>query len=136
MKLPHISGRPGGKADAAVRRISVHNVTRNTVLASAAEVADRAATRRKGLLGREELRQGEGLWIVPCESVHTIGMQFAIDLIYLDRNKRVKKLRGCVVPLRISACLTAHSVLELPSGTIERTETRAGDQLELSAVIR
>jgi uncharacterized protein len=62
-------------------------------------------------------------------------MQFAIDLIYLDRNKRVKKVRSSVGAWRMSACLMAHSVLELPSGTIERTETRAGDQLELSAVI-
>jgi uncharacterized protein len=135
MKLLHLSARRGAKPDAAARRISVHNVTRNTLLASAAEIADRGATRRKGLLGRSELRQGEGLWIVPCESVHTIGMQFAIDLIYLDRNKRVRKLRSSVGAWRMSACLTAHSVLELPSGTIERTETRAGDQLELSAVI-
>jgi hypothetical protein len=114
--------------------MSVLNVTRNTLLASAAEVADHGATRRKGLLGRAGLQEGEGLWIVPCESVHTIGMQFAIDLVYLDRNKRVKKVRGRVAPLRMSACLTAHSVLELPSGTIERTETRAGDQLQLSEV--
>lgn len=135
MKLPHLSARRGAKPDASVRRISVHNVTRNTLLASAAEIADRGATRRKGLLGRAELRQGSGLWIVPCESVHTIGMQFAIDLIYLDRDKRVKKVRSSVGAWRVSACLMAHSVLELPSGTIERTETRAGDQLELSAVI-
>jgi uncharacterized membrane protein (UPF0127 family) len=124
------------KSAAADRRMSVLNVTRNTLLASAAEVADRGATRRKGLLGRAGLREGEGLWIVPCESVHTIGMQFAIDLVYLDRHKRVKKVRTDVGSWRMSACLMAHSVLELPSGTIVRTETRAGDQLQLSAVMR
>jgi uncharacterized protein len=136
MKVPHtLRNWLRRKASAADRRISVHNVTRNTLLADSAEIADRGAARRKGLLGRAELRPGEGLWIVPCESVHTIGMQFAIDLVYLDRNKRVKKVRRRVVPLRMSACLMAHSVLELPPGTIERTETKAGDQLQLSAVL-
>ena len=115
-----------------LRRISIHNVTRHTVLAGAAEVADRGAARRKGLLGRAGLREGEGLWIVPCESVHTFGMQFAIDLVYLDRKMRVKKVRGSVPPWRMSACLLAHSVVELPAGTIERTQTAAGDQLELA----
>lgn len=122
----------GKKSRAPARRIAVHNVTRDTVLASAAEVADRGATRRKGLLGRSGLREGEGLWIVPCESVHTIGMQFAIDLVYLDRKHRVRKVRSSVPAWRMSACLLAHSVLELPAGTIERTETRAGDQILLS----
>jgi hypothetical protein len=122
----------GKKSRAPARRIAVHNVTRHTVLASAAEVADRGATRRKGLLGRSGLREGEGLWIVPCESVHTIGMQFAIDLVYLDRKHRVRKVRSSVPAWRMSACLLAHSVLELPAGTIERTETRAGDQILLS----
>jgi hypothetical protein len=122
----------GKKNRAAARRISVYNVTRDTVLASAAEVADRGATRRKGLLGRSGLREGEGLWIVPCESVHTIGMQFAIDLVYLDRKHRVRKVRSSVPAWRMSACLLAHSVLELPAGTIERTETMAGDQILLS----
>jgi uncharacterized protein len=122
----------GKKNRAPARRISVYNLTRDTVLASAAEIADRGATRRKGLLGRSGLRDGEGLWIVPCESVHTIGMQFAIDLVYLDRNHRVRKVRSSVPAWRMSACLLAHSVLELPAGTIERTETMAGDHILLS----
>ena len=134
MKVSHIlDGKPLRKGDAGERRISVHNATRNTVLATMAEVADRGATRRKGLLGRTGLQDGGGLWIVPCESVHTIGMQFAIDLVYLDRNQRVKKVRRSVPAWRLSACLTARSILELPAGTIERTQTRAGDQILLSA---
>ena len=123
----------GKKKNTPAARISVYNVTRNTMLAGAAEVADRGAARRKGLLGRTGLGEGEGLWIVPCESVHTIGMHFAIDLVYLDRSRRVKKVRSSVPAWRISACLLAHSVLELPAGTIERTETTAGDQILLSS---
>ncbi|HEV2273864.1 MAG TPA: DUF192 domain-containing protein [Acidobacteriaceae bacterium] len=108
------------------------NRTRQAELASSVELADSSASRRKGLLGRAALRAGEGLWIVPCESVHTIGMQFPIDLVYLDRSHRVKKVRMNVPPWRLSACLSAHSVLELAAGTIQKTQTRPGDTLEFS----
>jgi len=108
----------------------VLNLTRGTVLASRLEVADSAARRNKGLMGRDGLAAGGGLWIVPCESVHTFGMRFAIDLVYLDRKKRIKKLRKAVPAMRISACLSAHSVIELPAGAIAATETAMGDVLE------
>lgn len=105
------------------------NQTRNAVLASAAEVADTSAKRRTGLLKHKRLDAGQGLWIVPCESVHTFFMRFPIDLVYLSRDRRVRKVRGSVPPWRLSACLPAHSVLELPAGTVEKTGTRPGDQL-------
>jgi uncharacterized membrane protein (UPF0127 family) len=111
----------------------ISNLTREVVLAHRVEVADKGATRRKGLLGRDGLPAGEGLWIVPCESVHTFGMKFPIDLIYLDRSRKVKKVRSSVVPWRLSACLSAHSVVELASGTIHMTQTRPGDKLEFSS---
>jgi uncharacterized protein len=112
--------------------LQVSNLTRNTVLATCMEVADSAAMRNKGLLGRERLSPGEGLWIIPCASVHTFWMRFPIDLVYLDRKKRIRKLRSDVRPWRLSACLWAHSVLELPPGTIHGTRTQHGDRLEFS----
>jgi uncharacterized membrane protein (UPF0127 family) len=113
--------------------LKILNRTRQVVLAHRVEIADRGATRRKGLLGRSGLLAGEGLWIVPCESVHTFGMKFPIDLVYLDRNKKVKKTRSSVAPWRLSACLSAHSVVELASGTIQTTRTQLGDNLEFSS---
>ena len=107
----------------------MRNQTRNTVLAARAEVADTASKRRTGLLKHHGLDAGQGLWIVPCEAVHSFGMKFAIDVIYLDRKKRVRKVRPAMVPWRMSACLLAHSVLELPTGTIEASGTLPGDQL-------
>jgi hypothetical protein len=104
------------------------------VLATRLEVADSGPKRNKGLLGRDGLAPGEGLWIVPCESVHTFFMRFPIDLVYLDRNTTVKKVRHAVGAWRLSACLSAHSILELPAGTIRNTQTRPGDTLEISAV--
>ena len=115
-------------------RLEARNRTRGSVLATEIDVADNGASRNRGLLGRDRLEAGEGLWIVPCESVHTFFMRFPIDLVYLDRGKRVKKVRSGVGPWRLSACLPAHSVLELPAGTIERTRTENGDEVEFCPV--
>ncbi len=100
------------------------------MLATAAEVADTSAKRRKGLLGRDLLPAGDGLWIMPCEGVHTFGMRFAIDIVFLDRQRRVRKVRPAVPRRRIALCLSAESVLELPAGTAEATRTVRGDRLE------
>ena len=115
-------------------KISVRNQTRQTVLAQEAEVADTSAKRRTGLLKHERLEAGQGLWIVPCESVHTFFMRFPIDLVYLTRDRKVRKTRASVAPWRMSACLPAHSVLELPAGTVERTGTERGDQLVIETL--
>jgi hypothetical protein len=108
----------------------VINPMRRTVLATRLEVANTSAKRNKGLLGRTCLNPGEGLWIIPCEAVHTVGMKFNIDLIYLDRKHRIKKIRRNVPPWRISGCLLAHSVIELPAGTAHATQTEPGDSVE------
>jgi uncharacterized membrane protein (UPF0127 family) len=113
-------------------RIKVANLTRSSVLATSLEVADNASKRNKGLLGRTGLADGEGLWIIPCESVHTFFMKFPIDLVYLDRKNQVRKVRSSVPAWRLSACLSAHSILELPAGTIRSTGTQAGDMLEFT----
>src|SRR3569832_48701 len=89
--------------------VRVVNLTRNTVLASSLEIADSSRTRRKGLMGRDALSPGGGLWIVPCESVHTFFMRFTIDLVYLDKRRVVMKVRSAVPAWRLSACLSAHS---------------------------
>ncbi|MGP8247992.1 MAG: DUF192 domain-containing protein [Bryobacteraceae bacterium] len=92
-------------------------------------MASTSAARRTGLLKHRGLERGQGMWIVPSQSVHTFFMKFAIDLVYLDRRKRVRKVRHAVPAWRISGCLTAHSVLELPAGTALATGTETGDQL-------
>ncbi len=119
------------RAEAPPAQLQALNRTRGAVLAAKLEVAASGRTRRKGLLGRENLVPGEGLWIVPCESVHTFFMRFPIDLVYLDRKNRVRKLRTGVGPWRISACLIARSVLELPAGSIHATQTQRGDIVEV-----
>jgi len=129
--LARVLPRP---AHAEIVRLRITNLTRQVEIADRAEVADRGERRRKGLLGRSQLTAGEGLWIVPCEAIHTFGMQFPIDLVYLDRRSRVVKTRSQVRPGRLSACLSAHSVVELPSGTVRSTLTEPGDKMELTQV--
>jgi uncharacterized membrane protein (UPF0127 family) len=111
--------------------IRVRNITRGATLAEHADVADTSAKRRTGLLKHTGLAPGEGLWIAPCEAVHSFFMKFTIDVLYLDDKLRVRKVHPRMAPWRISACLTADSVLELPAGTIAATATERGDQLQI-----
>jgi hypothetical protein len=116
----------------AVERLCVINCSRGTIVATQLERAVTSRARNRGLLGRDCLSAGEGLWIAPCQAVHTFFMRFAIDLIYIDRRGRIRKLRESVGPWRLSLCLTAHSILELPAGTIRSSCSRRGDQLEMA----
>jgi len=120
-------GTNGGSLDSKIRIV---NRTKGTLVATAADVADTSEKRRRGLLKHTGLQPGEGLWIAPCEAVHSFGMKFAIDLIYLSKKRQVKKVRRNLAPRRLSACLTAYSVLELPVGMIDESRTEVGDQLE------
>lgn len=111
------------------------NRNKQTVLASEVELADTSWTRMKGLLGRsvDDFVFGKGLWIVPSQGVHTIGMSFAIDVAYLDRERRVIYTCHALQPFRIAALkLRARSVVELPAGTLAQTQTAVGDVLEIN----
>jgi len=112
----------------------VQNATRGTLIGNAIDCAETSAARRVGLLNHSGLEEGAGLWIVPCESVHTFFMKFCIDLVYIDRRHCVRSVVRRLAPWRLSMCLAAHSILELPGGTIDRTNTQKGDQLVLEAI--
>lgn len=99
-------------------------------LADRADIADTSAKRRTGLLKHTGLAEGEGLWIKPCEGVHTFFMKFPIDVVFVSKSKKVLKVRPNMVRSRVALCLRAHSVLELPSGTLKATGTAKGDQLQ------
>jgi uncharacterized protein len=117
------------------RVVYVYNKTRETFVATDTGVADNYLRRLVGLLGKSSrwANNGSGLWIVPCKGVHTIGMMFPIDLIFLDKDHEVVHLEEHVRPFRISkVSLKSFSVLELPVHTIYRTGTRVGDRLEIS----
>ena len=113
-------------------KLLVKNIDRNSMVTTVADIADTSQKRRTGLLKHTHLAAGEGLWIVPCEAVHTFGMKFPIDVLYLSKQKKVLKIRDNMVKSRMSICLRAHSVLELPAGRAAETGTVVGDQLEIT----
>jgi uncharacterized protein len=113
----------------------VYNKTRETFVATETTVADDYFRRLIGLLGKTKrwAKLGRGLWIIPSRGVHTIGMLFPIDLIFLNKNKEVVYVEEHVRPFRISRIsLKTTSVLEVPAHTIYLSGTKVGDQLEIA----
>ncbi|MDD2580839.1 MAG: DUF192 domain-containing protein [Desulfuromonadaceae bacterium] len=95
-------------------------------------VADTFFSRLKGLLGKKELPHGEGLWIKHCKSIHTFGMRFPIDVVFLDKENKVVGLAKTLGPNRIPHLYSsASSVIELPAGTIDEAHTVTGDYIEV-----
>jgi uncharacterized membrane protein (UPF0127 family) len=94
-------------------------------------LADTSPARQRGLLKHTGLAEGEGLWIVPCEGVHSFFMKFAIDVVFINKKRVVVKVRPNMVKSRLALSFRAHSTIELPVGMIEKSRTAAGDQLEL-----
>lgn len=91
--------------------------------------------RLRGLLGRDGLPLGSALLIDPCNGVHTAGMRFAIDLLFLDRAGRVVRMAHEVPPWRfIPFVRRASRVLELPAGTLVAAEVEVGDVVSIDAV--
>lgn len=107
------------------------NLTRNCVLADQVRRAEDSASRRRGLLDINELNGNSGLWINPCEAVHTFGMRIPLDVVFLDRALRVKKIASHLKPQRIAFCLTARSVLEIKAGIATDSGLQCGDQLSV-----
>lgn len=105
------------------------------VLASKLKTADTLASRTKGLLGRQELPSGEGLWIKRCNSIHTFFMKFAIDAVFVDSELNVVAVHRDLKPWRITwPHLRATSVFELPSGTLATdSDIAIGDRLIVDA---
>jgi len=117
------------------KTLTAINVTRGVRLTEGARVADSFLTRLVGLLNDKTLEQGDGLWIMPCNSIHSFGMRFVFDAIFLDKKLKVVHLMREMKPGRISKMVfSAHSVLELPAGLIAQTATELGDQFEMQVL--
>jgi len=111
-------------------RVFVYNKTKETFLAFRVHVADSIVGRLIGLLGRRSLRADGGVWIVPANAIHTIGMLFSFDVVMIDKDFKVVCVKELVRPFRvILPKLRAESVIELPAHTIFRSRTQIGDEL-------
>ena len=93
------------------------------------ELADNFLGRLRGLMLRRRLPEGRGLLLAPCNSVHMLFMRFAIDVVYLDEDLRIKKIvRGLTPWLGMSICFGAWGALELTSGEAERLKLAVGQK--------
>ena len=109
---------------------NICNRTKGTLLASRARVANSMWSRLIGLLGRPSIEPGSGVWLIPSNSIHTIGMLFTFDVVMIDKDFKVVGLRELIRPCRVMwPNLRAESVIELPAHTIFKSRTAIGDHL-------
>ena len=112
------------------RYVFVYNKTKQTFLAFRVAVADSMVGRLVGLLGKRSLNPDGGVWIVPANAIHTVGMLFTFDLVLVDRDFKVVGLRELIPPFRVTRPnFRAESVIELPAHSIFKSRTEVGDQL-------
>jgi uncharacterized protein len=111
----------------------IYNATRGTLLAANARIARTPWERTIGLMGQSPAWciEGNGLLIPGCRAIHTFFMRFPIDVIFVDRENTVA-MRVPMKPGQRAACAEAASVIELPIGTIPKTDTRLNDRLEIT----
>ncbi len=131
---PRVESPNPGSAGPGVAR----NLERGTVLAERLETAGSLWAKFMGLMGRQALPAGDGLWLPASNGIHMMFMRFAIDAVFVskaaaDGTRRVRSVhRGLrawtgLVPL----IRGADGVLELPVGTIDATGTAVGDRVEI-----
>ena len=107
------------------------NLDTGAIVATDVAVADTREARRTGLLKHSGLGPGEGLWIVPCRGVHTVGMKFTIDILALDGDGRVIDRVSGLRPWRIRLPRRGTAgVLELAEGSLESSGTQLGHRIE------
>ena len=112
--------------------VQVINETRHTIIAQRTRLADSGLLRLVGLMGQRALPPNGGLLIRPCSSMHTFGMRFAIDVLYVNQDDIVVDILQALPPWNEGISVpSAAYVLELPSGTIAATSTQQGDSLSI-----
>ncbi len=108
----------------------IKNITKNSILADDLSVANNFFERFMGLMFKKSLPFGKGLHIIPCNSIHMCFMNFPLDIIFLSKDMEIINIVEGIKPWKISKIISgAHSVLELPAGTVAKTSSVVGDKL-------
>jgi uncharacterized membrane protein (UPF0127 family) len=105
------------------------NARTGMTVASSVEFAVTRADRRRGLLGRCALDLSAAMILAPCAAVHTVFMQFPIDVVFVGRDGFVRTIIRNLQPWRIAASPRAYAAVELAGG-VER-DLMPGDRLYL-----
>ncbi|QCJ41715.1 DUF192 domain-containing protein [Bacillus sp. S3] len=112
--------------------MKVVNLTNGAELAIYVSTADTFFKRLKGLMFSKSLPAGHGLLIQPCQSIHTFFMKYSIDVLYLSKDLEIVGMDETVQPAKVGKIRKkAYSVLELPAGTIQKTETKIGNYITI-----
>jgi hypothetical protein len=110
--------------------MEIINITKNVALAKQVVIADKPYTRLKGLLGKKNLPSETAMLLMPCNCIHSCFMRFAFDAVFLGESGQVVHIRKGVKPFTVTPIIkAAKAVLEVPSGTINLTNTEVGDIL-------
>lgn len=110
--------------------LSARNSRNGRFVSTTVTVADGLFKRMKGLLGKDSFPKGESLWIKPCRGIHTVGMKFPIDVLFLDSENVIVDIVENIQPNRFSKIVfRARTVLELPAGTVGESGIEVGDRL-------
>lgn len=109
--------------------VVIRNATRKTLLAERAALGVSFWLRLRGLMFRARFAPFDGLWLAPTSEIHMFWVRFPIDLVWLDASLQVVDVTPGIAPWRMKRCPGAASVIELPTGAIEKSKTRPGDQI-------
>ena len=107
------------------------NARTDQPVASLVEMAETRATRRKGLLGRDGLPEGAALILRPCNAIHTVGMRFPIDVVFVDSHGVVRKIVHNMPPWRMAVSPLSRTTIELAAGQLNGDVLRVGDHVRL-----
>ncbi|MDR3563054.1 MAG: DUF192 domain-containing protein [Negativicutes bacterium] len=113
-----------------MRYVTIINRDQDLILANYVQLAETVPERLQGLLGTDFLPKGYGLLLRPCYGIHTYGMRYAIDVIFIDDVFDVIKIVAALPPQHTARCSGSAMVLELPAGTAQATGTRVGHRLQ------
>ena len=113
-------------------KVRITNQSRGTVVLERAEVAGTMFARMKGLLGRPGLAPGEGMLLRPANSIHTLGMKFAIDVAFVDRRGIVRRVVEAMPPGRFGPLVVGSAyIIEAAADEFKNSGTVAGDRLKV-----
>ena len=112
--------------------VALINERTKTPVATQVEIAATRTTRRRGLLGRDGLNEAAAMLLAPCGSVHTIGMRFALDVVFVDRQGYAVKIVRNLRPWRIAIATGASAVIEMTAGSLRWGQVLVGDRLYLA----
>jgi uncharacterized membrane protein (UPF0127 family) len=112
--------------------VSLMNERTREGLARSVENAATRRSRRRGLLGRDKVAESFAMLLAPCAAVHTAGMRFPIDVVFVDRQGYAVKVVRDLQPWRISLAAGARAVIEMPAGSLQWGQVLPGDRLYLT----